>query len=490
MKREKNLKLNAVMNAVLTMSSFLFSLITYPYAARVLGPAGTGRVLFVHSLTTYFTMFAQLGIPVYGVRALAAVRDDREALTRTAQELFLLNLLMTALSYLLLFAGIFLVPALRTEKTLIILMSACMLLSAIGMEWMYMAMEDYTLMAVRSLVFKLAALLLMFFLVRAEGHVLRYGAVLTLALYGYHLVNLVTFRRYIRLRPERGLRIFRHFRPMLTFFLMSFAVTVYTNLDTLMLGFMKGETETGYYGTAAKIKTALSAVVTSLGSVLLPRASYFVEKKRFEEFREMSRKALSVVFMIAPAAALYFFLYAQEGVLLLGGPEFLPGTAALRILMPTIVLIGITNILGMQILVPLRREKAVFLSEVLGALTDLLLNFLLIPHFSGAGAAIGTLAAEAVVLLVQALALKDRLRELFSGIPYLRILLAVVIAGGLSYSVRFLPVSGIPLLLLSAAVFFGSGLLLLYLLRVEVFRELLSGMTRRIFRGKAPDDGK
>ena len=122
MKKEKNLKLNAVMNAVLTMSSFLFSLITYPYVARVLGPAGTGRVLFVHSLTTYFNMFAQLGIPVYGVRACAAVRDNKEELSKTAQELLLLNLIMSLFSFLFLGAGILAIPRLRDEKTLIILM--------------------------------------------------------------------------------------------------------------------------------------------------------------------------------------------------------------------------------------------------------------------------------------------------------------------------------------------------------------------------------
>ena len=488
MKKEKNLKLNAVMNAVLTMSSFLFSLITYPYVARVLGPAGTGRVLFVHSLTTYFNMFAQLGIPVYGVRACAAVRDNKEELSKTAQELLLLNLIMSLFSFLFLGAGILAIPRLRDEKTLIILMSSCLVLSMIGMEWLFMAVEDYTFMAVRSVAVKLLALVLMFLMVRSESHVLRYGLILTLALYGHFFLNFLSIRRYIRLKPVKGLSIRRHLRPVMTFFLMSFAVTIYTNLDTLMLGFMKGDTETGYYGTAAKIKTALSAMVTSLGAVLLPRASYYVEQKRFEEFRTMSRRALGVVFLIAPAAALYFFLYARQSVILIAGEEFLPGTASLQILMPTLLLIGLTNILGMQILVPLKREKAVFLSEVIGAGTDLVLNLLLIPRFGAAGAAIGTLAAELAVLVVQAWALRTELKSLFSGIPYLRILLALLLSGALAWGFRYFSWRNILILVVSAAVFFASDFLLLYLLRVPALREIISGLSARLFHKNSPEE--
>lgn len=482
MKQEKNLKLNAVMNAVLTMSSFLFSLITYPYAARVLLPQGTGRVLFVHSLITYFNMFAQLGIPVYGIRACAAVRDDHEALTRTAQELLLLNFLMSILSYASLAAGIVLIPRLRTEKTLIVLMSACLFLSMIGMEWLYMAMENYTFMAIRSVIFKLAALALMFVIVRTEEHVLGYGIVLTIALYGHFILNFIYVRRYVSLRPRKGLNLKRHLKPVLTFFLMSCAVTIYTNLDTLMLGFMKGDTETGYYGTASKIKTALSALVTSLGSVLLPRASYFVQHKRFDEFREMTEKALGMVFLVAPALAVYFVLYAREGILLISGADYLPAVFPMQVLMPTLVMIGITNILGIQILVPLGREKAVFLSEAGGAVTDLVLNFLLIPRFASAGAALATVAAELVVMIIQMAALRKELLRLFSGIPYHKIIAAILVSALAAWGFRYFSWHSFIILFASAAVFFGVYLSLLKLLKVGAFVGFLAEIRAKLKR--------
>ena len=90
MSEKKSLKLNVIMNAILNMSAFIFPLITFPYVSRVLMPEGTGKVSFATSLIAYFIMFAQLGIPTYGVRACSRVRDDRQALTRTAQELLIL----------------------------------------------------------------------------------------------------------------------------------------------------------------------------------------------------------------------------------------------------------------------------------------------------------------------------------------------------------------------------------------------------------------
>ena len=89
----KSVKFNFIMNFILTASNFIFPLITFPYVSRILLPLGTGKVAFATSVVTYFSMFSQLGIPTYGIRACAQVRDDKEELSRTVQELFLINFL-------------------------------------------------------------------------------------------------------------------------------------------------------------------------------------------------------------------------------------------------------------------------------------------------------------------------------------------------------------------------------------------------------------
>lgn len=165
----KSLKLNFVMNAILTMSSIIFPLITFRYVSNILLPDGTGKVSFAISLITYFNLFAQLGIPIYGIRICAMVRDDREQLTRTAHELLAINLVVGALSYVALALAIIFVPRLREDRALYIVVSSMILLSAIGMEWLYKALEQYIYIAVRSIVFKIIAMVGMFLLIHQKA---------------------------------------------------------------------------------------------------------------------------------------------------------------------------------------------------------------------------------------------------------------------------------------------------------------------------------
>ena len=117
-KQQKSLKLNFIMNAILTMSQFIFPLITFPYVSRILLPDGTGKVSFATSVISYFAMFAQLGIPTYGIRACAKVRDNKERLTKTVQELFIINFTMSLIAYVALFGAIAFVPRLQQDRSL------------------------------------------------------------------------------------------------------------------------------------------------------------------------------------------------------------------------------------------------------------------------------------------------------------------------------------------------------------------------------------
>lgn len=153
----KSIKLNFIMNALLTMSNLIFPLITFPYVSRILLPVGTGKVAFATSIVTYFSMFAQLGIPAYGIRACAQVRDDKEKLSRTVQELLLISLVMTVLAYVLFGASLCIIPRMRSDKSLFLIVSALIFFNSIGMEWLYKGLEEYTYITVRSIVFKIVS---------------------------------------------------------------------------------------------------------------------------------------------------------------------------------------------------------------------------------------------------------------------------------------------------------------------------------------------
>ena len=452
---QKSLKQNFIMNAILMMSSFIFPLITFPYVSRVLLPEGTGKVSFATSLISYFSMFAQLGIPTYGIRACAKVRDNREELTRTAQELLFINLVMSVVSYVVLFLAIAFIPRLQSEQTLYVIVSSTILLTSIGMEWLYKALEQYTYITIRSVIFKFIALVAMFLLIHEKSDYVIYGGISIFAASASNILNFFNVHKYIDLKPIGGYDFKRHLKPIGTFFAMACATTIYTNLDTVMLGFMKTDTDVGYYNAAIKIKNILVSVVTSLGAVLLPRASYYVENGFMDDFKKITKKALSFVFLLASPLMIYFIFFAHEGIFFLSGNAYAGSILPMQIIMPTLLLIGITNILGIQMLVPLGKEKVVLYSEIAGAVVDIIINALLIPQFASVGAAIGTLVAEFVVLVVQYAALKSQVAETLKQIHYLRILIAIVLATGASLWVKMLGLGNFLTLVISAILFFA-----------------------------------
>ena len=471
--KKKSIKLNFIMNIILTMSSFIFPLITFPYVSRVLLPVGTGKVSMATSVITYFSMFAQLGIPTYGIRACAKVRDDRKELSKVAQELLIINIIMSVISYIVLFVLLFSVPKFRCEKDLYIVLSFNIMLTAIGMEWLYKALEQYTYITVRSVIFKFIALMGMFFLVHKQTDYIIYGGITIFAASASNILNLINAHKYINLKPVGNYNFRRHLKPVLVFFAMSCATTIYTNLDTVMLGFMTTDTDVGYYNAAVKIKAILVSVVTSLGTVLLPRASYCIQRGEVKEFRRITKKALNFVFLMAIPLMIYFIYFAKEGIFFLSGNNYAGSIVPMQVIMPTLLLIGITNILGIQILVPTGREKIVLYSEIVGAIVDIIINALLIPVYTSTGAAIGTLIAEFAVLVVQYWALKKEVSDAFKQIHFIKIVIALFFASLASLWVKGLDFGNFAILVISALLFFGIYGVTLLIFKEEMILEIL-----------------
>lgn len=439
---------------------------------------------FATSVVSYFALFAQLGIPTYGIRACAKVRDDRMELTRVVHELFVINLVMSIFAYVLLALAIFCVPRLRMEKTLILIISVTVIFNAIGMEWLYKALEQYTFITVRSLIFKVIGLVFLFLLVHEAEDVVIYGGITCFAASASSVANFLHVHHYIGLKPVGGYRFRRHFKAVLVFFAMSCATVIYTNLDTVMLGFMQTDEEVGYYHAAVKVKTILVSVVTSLGTVLLPRLSYYVEQGKKQEFERLAKKAMNFVVMFALPLMIYFILFAREGILFLSGSAFENAVLPMQIIMPTLLLIGMTNVMGIQILVPVGKEKTVLVSEIAGAVTDLAVNAVLIPTLASAGAAIGTLLAEFVVWFVQFTAIKYVVKKPYEQVRWFCLFPALVAAGFSCIWVKFLAVGSFVKLMLSAVLFYGVYLLVLLVAKDPFVTELKKQLMEQMYRKK------
>lgn len=479
-----SIKFNFIMNALLTVSSVIFPMITFPYYSRVLGAEGTGSVGFAISVVAYFTMIASLGVPTYGIRACAKVRDDKEALSQTVQELLIINGVTTVLMYITFFLSLAIVPKFGEQKEVLLMVSISILLNTMGVQWLYSALEKYSYITMCTLGFKVLGVVLMFALIHKPEDYIIYGGISAIASYGSGILNFINMRKYVFLKKKGPYDFKRHVKPILTFFFMAASISIYTNLDKVMLGFMKTNTDVGYYDASVKIKTILVSVVTSLGTVLLPRMSFYIEKGEKEAFKATVTKAFRFVMVSATGLMVFFILFARESILLLSGEEFLPAVLPMQLLMITLLLIGVSNITGIQILTPMGQEQKVLISILAGAALDFILNLFLIREYASAGAAFATVMAELVVLVVQCVYLREMLSGLVKDISFGKILLAVICAGagslGVQSLVRFSTATFIEsffALAVEAVVFFAIyGGLLLFMKEPVVWEILDTGL--------------
>lgn len=483
-KKTPSLRKNFIMNAILTISNLIFPLISYYYVTRIIFKEGTGKVAFATSVISYFLIFAQLGIPTYGIRECAKVRDDKKKLSKLVKELLAINIVTTLITYTAFVICLFFIPRLAGDKPLYVIASVAIFFNILGMEWLYKGLEKYTYITVRSVIFKAISVIAMFFLIKEKEDYRMYCAITVFASSASFLLNFINAGKYITFNVKEKLEIRKHLKPVMIFLALAAAATVYTHLDTVMLGFMKTDGDVGLYDASVKIKTLLVGVVTSLGAVLLPRSSYYLEHGLKDEFVNISKKAMEFVVIAALPVSVYFILFAKNGIMVVAGEDYVDATLPMMVIMPTVILIGMSNLIGIQMLVPMGKDRVVLHSELAGMVIDVMINIILIPRLAATGAAIGTLAAEIAVTVYQYIALRKDIKGIFVRIKFWAAGLGVLIAGAAAYQIKRLDLGNFTTLVISAIVFFGIYLAVLILTRERLISELLGELSGRFTKQK------
>lgn len=347
----KSLKKNAALNMTKTVMSLVFPLITFPYSSRVLGPVYIGKVNFAQSIVSYFALAAALGISTYAVRESAKLRYDREKLSVFVKEVFSLNMISTLIAYILFALALTVVPAFGSYRVLLCVCGASILFTTIGMDWLYTGLEEFKYITIRSIAFQFLSLILLFVFVRNQNDYLKYAGISVVLFVGSNICNFIHARHFVDFRVK-ALCLKKHLKPVFTLFAMSAAVSIYTVLDTTMLGFIKGDEAVGIYTAATKINRMVIMMITAATAVLLPRLSYYADKDR-NEFLRLANKAVQFVVMFSVPCAAGLFILAEPAVIFFSGEQFLPAIPVMKIVNAVIVFIGVSNVIGIQIFLSL-----------------------------------------------------------------------------------------------------------------------------------------
>ncbi len=397
----KSIKFNFVMNFIRVLMTILFPLITYPYANRVLHTAGIGRATYVTSIVSYILLVAAFGVNNYAITQGAKIRDDKKRLNKFVSEMFFINLCTTGCAYLL-FVILLFIPKFEGYQILLVISSTSVLFTTLGMEWLYELLEEYRYITIRSVLFQIISLIALFVFVRSERDVAWYVGLMAFSTAGSGILNFFYSRKYVHLFSEKIAwdSLKTHMKPMTYMFGVSIASVIYLNSDITMLGLMKGDDDVGIYTAATKTNQVLCTLIKSLSTVIMPRVAYYFEKGMQEDFRRLLRRAFSFLMMLIVPCMVGMWLIAPEIILFIAGEEFLAAVTPERIMVLNLFFSPINGFIAYQIFMPHKKEKIIFWATCGGAITNVIINFLLIPKLSYSGAAVGTVIAEGMVMII------------------------------------------------------------------------------------------
>lgn len=468
------MKKNFAYNIAWQMLTLVSSVVLIPYISRVLGADGIGTYSFTYSIVYYFMLIALLGINNHGNRAIAKAREDHKKLSETFASIYFIqitvSLLMVVLYilYLILFQPDFLNIA---QIQTIYIFSAMF-----DINWFFFGLEEFRATTIRNIIIKVLSILAIFLFVRTPNDVWIYTLIMAGSTLASQLVMWPLLLKKVKLIIPKWKEIAKHIKPCLVLFIPVIAVSLYKVMDKIMLGSMTDVQEVGYYEQAENITLMPLSIVTALGNVMMPRMSNFAGKGHEHLMKKYIEKAITFSMFLSFPICLGIIATANNFVPIFMGDGFESSIVPLQLLSVVPIFLAFVSILKVGFLIPKERDGTYVRLTLLGAVINLIINFLLIPNMKSVGACIGTVITEFVVALYQIVAVWKELpvMEYMKNVaPFLLkslVMFAVVLA--IDY---FSKLSALWTIVLQV----GVGVIIYALLNVKYGKEILYKITKK-----------
>ena len=411
MKIVKNYLYNVGYNILILLTPLL----TVPYISRVLGPTGVGINATTNSVITYFLLAGTVGITMYGNREIAFIREDFEKRSQVFWEIELLQITTIGLAYLAFCIFLFFQNQL---KMYFFYQSFLIIAGAFDISWFFMGLEDFKKTVLRNILVKIISLFAIFVLVKTKNDVGIYILILSLSQLLGNATLWPYLNRIVRVPKIATLHIFKHLKPSLSLFIPQVAITIYLAVNKTMLWQLDNVTASGYYDYSDKLIKLVLAIVTSTGTVMLPHIANLYARKKMKQVKEYLYISFDFVLFIAIPMCFGIAALATSLAPWFFGSEFTMVNKLLMIEAPVIILIGLSNVIGQQYLLPTKQTRTYTVSVVLGAVTNIVINIPLILKYGVYGAMIATLLSELTVTSYQLIKVRTALKlsKLFANV--------------------------------------------------------------------------
>jgi O-antigen/teichoic acid export membrane protein/phosphorylcholine metabolism protein LicD len=399
MEAKKSLTKNSLYYLFYNILNIAFPFITGIYVARVLLPDPIGVVAYAQNITNYFVIFAFLGIPTYGLREVAKVRNDKEGLNRLYSELFLINLFSTVFFCIAYLITVFSVPAFQENLPLYLITGIGIAINALNIDWLYEGLEEYKLISVRNVIFKVLSFLLLVIFVRKPEDYLIFAAISVIGTSGNYIFNVIYSRKTVHF-TRKGLNLKRHLKSVFTLTAVNLAIEISTMVDTTMLGAMCDKETVAFYSYGSKIKGILLQIVNSFTVVIVPRISTYYKEKKWKEYNDILTKALEVIMVISVPMIIGIWFTGDFLVSKIYGEAFIRSSMVLKILSFNLLISPIGYLLGSRVMLVSGHEGRMPWCVGAGALLNLGLNFWMIPIYKEVGASFTSVLSELFTAII------------------------------------------------------------------------------------------
>ncbi|MCQ2151640.1 MAG: flippase [Bacteroidales bacterium] len=396
-----SIKKNFAYSAVLTVSGYLFPLITFPYVTRVLGVNNIGICNFVLGTIGYFIIVANLGMMTVAIRETAAAAGNREKLSKVFSSLLALHLISTLAAMAVLAVCIFLVPRFYEHRELLWIGTGQIFFNFLTIEWLYKGIENFRYITVRSVAVRLVQVVLTFVVVRQPDDYVNYFLLQFITVVINALINIVYSRNFVSF-SFKDINVRPYLKSFLILGLYSILTSMYTTFNTMYLGIVSNNVEVAYYSVATKLYTIILALFTAFTGVMLPRNSALIAEGKIAEFRAMFVKSFKFLLVFAVPLIILTEFFAPLIIRVIAGPSYEGAILPMRLVMPLVFVIGAEQILVIQTLMPLKKDKAILFNSVIGAILGIVLNIMLVPRLFSVGSALVWIICELISLVLSA----------------------------------------------------------------------------------------
>lgn len=433
-----SLKKNFIYNVMYQILILILPLITAPYIARVLGAERIGIYSYTYSIVYYFMLIAMLGINNYGNREIAKVRDNKEKLDKTFTSIYMLQVIMT--SIMLIVYSIYVLFFVKTNVNMYLIQGIYLVSVFFDINWFFFGIEKFKLTVTRNTIIKLLSVVLILLFVKEKNDIYKYTLIVAGSALISQLVLWTFIKKYTKFVKIKIKDVTKHIKQCIILFIPIIAVSLYKIMDKIMLGNITNMEQVGLYENAEKIINIPMGLITALATVMLPKVSNLVANGENEKIERYTKKSMEFEFMASSALTFGVISIASIFVPIFLGEEFLQSAILVKYLAVTIIFISLASVIRTQYLIPNEKDKIYVISVIIGAILNLIINFILIPKMNALGAVIGTIFAEFSVLLYQAYAVHkilDIKGYLKNGIKYIILgLIMCIIVSSISFNIN------------------------------------------------------